>query len=311
LGANDTILGGPDWKADFISGGSGNDKLYGRGGNDAVETGSEMVPGGTVLHSAHLAGGLHGDAGNDFINGGSNSDLLDGGAGDDTLAGASENDCFFEEIDRSEVDIFSRVEGGLHGGDGNDKLHGGDGTDLLEGDAGQDLLRGGAGDDRSSGDLGGEYGVRYIAGLRGGAGDDRLYGEAGRDDVDGGTGNDLLVGGAGADTLTGGAGADRFRFTRPSESGPAADDRDTITDFRGVSGDRIDLWAIDADRDTGGNQAFRFIGTSAFHGVDGELRYQRVGGDVVVSGDTNGDRAADFSILLTDLTTLAAGDFML
>jgi hypothetical protein len=36
-----------------------------------------------------------------------------------------------------------------------------------------------------------------------------------------------------------------------------------------------------------------------------------VGRDVIVSADTNGDRAADFSILLTDLTTLAAGDFML
>ncbi len=109
----------------------------------------------------------------------------------------------------------------------------------------------------------------------------------------------------------GGSGADRFRFVALSDSTAAVDGRDTITDFRAVSGDRIDLWVIDANRALAGNQAFTFVGTKAFSGGAGELRYERTGKDVVVFADTNRDKAADFSLKLTGTTALATSDFML
>jgi serralysin len=63
---------------------------------------------------------------------------------------------------------------------------------------------------------------------------------------------------------------------------------------------------IDADTDgTAGNQAFKFIGATAFSGVDGQLRF--AGG--ILQGDTNGDRRADFEIKIVG--ALLAGDVIL
>ncbi len=77
-----------------------------------------------------------------------------------------------------------------------------------------------------------------------------------------------------------------------------------ITDFR--TGDKIDLRAIDADTDgTAGDQAFRYIGSAAFSGVDGQLRYA----NGILSGDLNGDKVADFQIALSNVRALAATDF--
>ncbi|WP_422040367.1 M10 family metallopeptidase C-terminal domain-containing protein [Roseibium sp.] len=142
----------------------------------------------------------------------------------------------------------------------------------------------------------------------------------GTDDIDG-TGNELdniltgnsganvLTGGLGADTLTGGLGSDTFVFTG-GDSGPAADDRDLITDF--VAGtDLLDLSAIDADEGTAGTQAFRFLGTADFDGATGALRYSYDAGRNVttIEGDTDGDGVADFAIDLTGNITLSETDF--
>ncbi len=135
-------------------------------------------------------------------------------------------------------------------------------------------------------------------------GNNTLYGNAGNDRLTAGTGDDVLVGGAGSDVLTGGLGADRFVFLSASDSTAAL--RDVITDFR--TGDKIDLRAIDADTDgTAGDQAFRYIGSAAFSGVDGQLRYA----NGILSGDLNGDKVADFQIALSNVRALAATDFFL
>ena len=44
-------------------------------------------------------------------------------------------------------------------------------------------------------------------------------------------------------------------------------------------GDHIDLSRIDADVYAAGNQAFTFIGTAAFSGTPGEVRYYQAGGN--------------------------------
>ncbi len=60
-----------------------------------------------------------------------------------------------------------------------------------------------------------------------------------------------------------------------------------------------------------GNQAFAFIGTDAFTGAAGELRFEQSATDTFVQGDLNGDSVADFWIKLNGLHTLGSGDFVL
>ncbi len=138
----------------------------------------------------------------------------------------------------------------------------------------------------------------------------RLFGGRSGDTLKGGGKNDLIHGGLGADTLAGGGGSDLFRYQNITESNSAT--RDHILDFTPGT-DRIDLDRIDANTLVGGNQAFSWIGSSAFSGSAGQLRAFEQGGVWFVEGDTNGDGAADLVIALTlqGPTPLSAGDFIL
>ena len=146
--------------------------------------------------------------------------------------------------------------------------------------------------------------------LKGGAGIDTLRGNAGGDTLVGNGGNDWLTGGLGKDLLTGGAGDDRFVYTDVAESAAGAQ-RDAIFDFAVAGGDRIDLSGIDAKPMVDGDQGFAFIGTNAFGGVAGQLRFAVVNGNTVVEGDMNGDKAADFHIALIGTHALTAAEFLL
>ncbi|MBL0374548.1 M10 family metallopeptidase C-terminal domain-containing protein [Rhizobium sp. KVB221] len=147
--------------------------------------------------------------------------------------------------------------------------------------SGKDLLVGGQGDD-----------VAFSYG-----GNDRLLGKGGNDILKGGDGNDTLTGGAGRDIVSGEKGADTFVFTRTSESNTF--NRDKITDFSQQQNDTIDLSAIDANESARGNQAFKFIGASEFHGKAGELRFEKQGGLTIVQGDT--DEAAREAFIAASL----------
>jgi subtilisin-like proprotein convertase family protein len=179
----------------------------------------------------------------------------------------------------------------------NAVLTGTSSSDALKGTAGDDTLTGGRGNDTLQGLAGNDT-------INGGDGNDTIDGGGGNDVIDGSAGNDRLTGGLGRDTLTGGAGADVFDFNSTAQSVRGAL-RDIIT-FSHAERDKIDLRDIDADTDgTAGNQAFRFIGAAAFHGMDGELRF--AGG--LLQGDTNGDKRADFEVRIVG--TLLAGDIIL
>ncbi|MDQ0318474.1 Ca2+-binding RTX toxin-like protein/predicted transcriptional regulator [Pararhizobium capsulatum DSM 1112] len=144
-----------------------------------------------------------------------------------------------------------------------------------------------------------------------GAGNDTLQGGDGNDQLFGDIGNDTLYGGKGADHLTGGVGADIFVFKALSDTMVSATSRDTVLDFNAGQGDRIDISAFDANTQLSGDQAFSFIGTKAFAGKAGELRYEKTTSDTYIYGDVNGDKKADFAIHLDDAVTLDKGYFLL
>jgi len=207
------------------------------------------------------------------------------------------------------------------------------GADTLAGTAGADLMVGGAGNDTymvdHAGDIvqeetgGGTDTVNASVGytLPNGAAIEFLYavdpgsaglaltGNANPNAIIGGAGADTLTGGGSGDTLTGGAGADRFVFTALSDSNAIGSD--LITDFSGAAGDLLDLQALDANASLAGDQAFTFIGTAAFSGAAGQLRYETTGGNTRVMGDVTGDSVEDFSFLLTGTPTLNSGHFVL
>ncbi len=68
---------------------------------------------------------------------------------------------------------------------------------------------------------------------------------------------------------------------------------------------------IDANANVAGNQAFTFIGSNAFSGAAGQLRYAASGRDTLISGDVNGDKVADFSILVSGAHAFSTSDFIL
>jgi Ca2+-binding RTX toxin-like protein len=218
--------------------------------------------------------------------------LATGAAKDDTYSG-------FENIigSKSGSDV-------LIGDDHANTLYGLNGADKLSGQAGDDTLYGGAGNDTLDG--GADNDTIY-----GSFGNDTLIGGLGVDTLSGDDGNDFLTGGVGADFLTGGPGSDRFIFLAKDFVAIDQNKPDEITDFSQVERDMIDLVLVDANAKVTGDQAFAYIGAASFHNVAGELRYQQVGGNTYVFGDTNGDGISDFTILVDGLVTLAARDFIL
>jgi Ca2+-binding RTX toxin-like protein len=146
----------------------------------------------------------------------------------------------------------------------------------------------------------------FVALLTGG--NDNFSGSKYADTLLGGAGKDTLYGGLGADDLGGGAGADTFVFKSVKESVASTSGMDHVLDFSVAQKDHIDLKAIDANTKLAGNQAFSFIGTSKFDGKAGELRYEKHGTSTYVYGDVDGDKKADFGIVLEHVTKVT-GDF--
>jgi len=146
------------------------------------------------------------------------------------------------------------------------------------------------------------------AGTTGASGNDLLVGGIDADSLSGGAGKDTLIGGLGQDTMTGGSGADIFRFTSIAEMGSSSAACDTITDFK-PGEDKIDLSHIDADTSTSADDAFGslILVTSGSFTHAGQLRFDQG----VLYGNTDADADAEFAIILTGISTLSLGDFIL
>jgi len=329
--SNDTLDGGGG--ADTLIAGRGDDRYIVDNagdvvieafdaGNDLVEssvdyrltvhvealtlTGTAALTGlGNTLDNAitgnEAANTLNGAAGDDSLIGGGGDDLLVGALGADTMAGGTGDDrmnvddagdVVVEAADAGYDTVLASIDYTL--GDNVERL-------VLTGAARQG--RGNALDNVLIGTIGADV-------LGGGDGDDKLYAGAGDDQITGGAGSDVLDGGSGIDTLAGGTGADRFVF-REGDTGATLATADTIADFTQSDADRISLVAIDAIAGTGADDRFTFIGTAAFGGVAGQLRYETDGGFTYVHGDTDGDAVSDLVIRLDDVVALLAADFAL
>jgi Ca2+-binding RTX toxin-like protein len=144
--------------------------------------------------------------------------------------------------------------------------------------------------------------------LSGGAGADYLSTGAGKDVLNGGAGNDKLRGGLGIDKLTGGTGKDVFIF-EDKETGASKTTADTILDFRGKLGDKLDLRLVDANIKARGDQAFTFTGEAALTKA-GQIRYEQTKTDTWVYLNTDADTAAEAVIRLKGVFDLSKGWFM-
>ncbi|MEH2280480.1 MAG: M10 family metallopeptidase C-terminal domain-containing protein [Nostoc sp.] len=252
-------------------------------------------------------------------------DVILGDNGNDFLRGLAGNDLLFGNNGNDRID----------GGDGSDEINGGLGNDTIDGGFGLDTLNGGAGVDTLDVTFfSGAYVLNLTTGVTNfvgetainfenvntGAGNDSITGSvannvintgSGNDTINGGDGDDILIGGAGTDRITDGGGDDIYKYFSTSESQVGVS-RDILTDF--TSGfDKIDLSAIDAELSVFGNQAFNFIGTAAFTGTAGEVRYFTSGSNLFVQAEINndGNTIADLEIQLNGLSTIAATDFIL
>ena len=234
---------------------------------------------------------LEGTSGDDHIVAGDGADTIFGRGGDDVIAGGEGDDRISGGGGIDTVNyggladpigvVVNLRQGTASGGDGDDLLisiedvFGSQFADDVTGDGGANLINAKGGQDT----------------LRGAGGDDVLVGGDDDDIVSGGQGLDTLFGGKGQDALAGGAGADTFLYqnlgqTRGEFIGDLADE------------DFVDLSGIDADVNTGGDQAFTLV--NKFSGQAGELVVKLVVGSdpaiSVIRGDIDGDGRKDFQI---------------
>lgn len=335
LGA-DTLFGpaGLDDLGDSMSGGDGDDGIIGGFGVNTIDGGigndilisygdSSSVRGGdgddTITNMASALGGsasdliIFGEDGDDILWFGLSaakdsigSSIL-GGDGDDTL------------------NIFGGAKGHvgslLSGEDGDDLIKARSfGDDTIDGGTGFDIvsyigrpfgvtvdLTDGTGSSKSTGHdtlvgiegfIGGisddiAAGDSLANSLAGKNGNDQLIGAGGDDTITGGGRNDTITGGQGADSMDGGGGQDTFVYNSVTESTDSA--RDVIGHFK--RHDVIDLSAIDADVNTGGDQAFTRV--AAFDGHAGQMTLTFSSGVTLLQVDVDGDATADMTIQMT------------
>ena len=311
IGDNSGAFSGND---QFI-GGLGNDVFYAGDGNNVYDGG-----GGTdkvsYLFAHHnvavnLANGTGAGDGSDSL---VSIENVDGGRGNDTITGDNNANVLF-------------------GDNGADTLNGGGGNDILRGGLGDDVLNGGTGVDtvdysylnsdplgqvliNLAQDAAAEFGtqvtshgpVRVQVGFDTMTSISNVVGTSGNDLILGNNAANVLTGGHGQDQMAGGSNVDTFVFNSITDSSNGAPD--LITDFQPAL-DKLDLSGIDANASLSGNQGFTFLGAGAFDNHAAELIYQVIQGSAFVRGDVNGDGAADFTIKLQNVSSLAATDFRL
>lgn len=308
--AQNNILVGGAGDDTFVTSG-GTDSYYGGEGSDTLDAGHwttavklslaeggsqwirldsvENIIGGSAkdeLTGDVQANRLVGNAGNDILNGGAGADLLIGGTGNDTYFVDNPGDTVIENAGEGTDLVYLSAASWI----APNNLE----QFILTGTGSQSLVANGLDNTIQAGNGG--------AVIDGGAGNDTITGGSGNDTLIGGAGNDRLIGGAGSDVFTGGAGADIFVF----QNGDLGSGPESIVDFNRADKDKVDLSKIDANIALAGDQKFAFIGSGQFSGQAGQLRLETIGDGQILHGDVNGDRIADFSIIVHGTPLLVA-----
>ena len=303
-----------------ITGGSGDDLLYGAAGNDV----------------------LKGSAGNDVLDGYRGKDTIQGGAGNDTWVSDHSNalSAMSLTLDALGTGTLTGIGSAItsienvslktgSGNDtvnltlslGNDTISTGEGTDLIDVGAGlAESADGGLGADTlvfdaslaaggiSLSDIGygwlrystkaGDYRMDFLGMeklvIDGTNKSDRLTGLGDSDVLNGKAGNDIINGGNGADTLSGGSGTDQFYYSDVWNSGV-----DTITDA--VSGDFIRLAGVTLNGAVGAGTGGSLLA--------GQVQATSSGGVTTLYVGVDGVAGFDFSVTL--MGTIPAGNFSL
>jgi Ca2+-binding RTX toxin-like protein len=198
-----------------LFGGSGDDVIYGRGGDDEMFGGAdddEMYGalGNDTMNGDAGADEMYGDAGTDTMNGNAGDDNMYGGDGADIMSGNGDSDTMYG--DGGEDVMYGNAGGDtMRGGPDNDTMRGNAGDDEMYGDSGNDAMYGNENDDTLRGNAGDDY-------MEGNAGADTMYGDAGQDDMIGGSSGagqpdegDFMFGNADQDVMVG----DNATITRP------------------------------------------------------------------------------------------------
>lgn len=207
-----------------------------------------------------------------------------------------------------------------YGGKGRDTLNGDDGDDYIEGGLNGDFLEGGGNDE--GGDTvsyahsasGVTVDLALTTAQRGGgdatgdilSGFENILGSGKADRLSGDDFDNVLTGGLGKDSLTGRLGADTFVFDSILDTAAKTSKADVIFDFE-EDEDQIDLSVLAESADV----TLTFSGNATFSHTAGEIIDYVKKGKTYISGDTNGDGTADFSITLVGVHALSATDFIL
>jgi Ca2+-binding RTX toxin-like protein len=215
--------------AQNLSGGNGNDFLYGSDGADTLNgnAGIDLLSPGFDNSADVLSGGADPDIA-DYL---SNNSSYPVKVSLDNLANDGPTQLTTNDNVKSDIETVwgSKFDDQLVGTSGPQNLDGFDGNDLLDGGTGPDDLNGGVGTDRvtyasrvtpvtvtidgvaNDGVAGENDNVELnVENLTGGQHDDTLTGDGDSNQLDGGDGGDQLNGLGGADTLNGEGSNDTF-----------------------------------------------------------------------------------------------------
>ncbi|MDJ0387714.1 calcium-binding protein [Roseomonas sp. E05] len=199
---NNTIWGGEGANVISISGGAGQNIIFGHGANSLDDVTSTTVTATLVSANAASANDI-----SSTITGGSGRDIIFGGGGDNTISTGAGADIVFGglgSVTRTaqgqliQASATSGVGGHnvITGGAGDKILFGGGGDNTITSGGGNDIILAGGG--TVDGAAGGSAGRFTVSGMAFGS----------HSVVDGGLGNDLVLGSGGSNAITGGGGDD-------------------------------------------------------------------------------------------------------
>lgn len=299
----------------------------GGSGIDHVTTSATITLGAGIENASIVSNSninLTGNALNNVIDGGANNNIINGEGGRDTITGFDGDD----ELHGGDGNDI------LYGGNANDVVYGEAGNDQMYSGAGTDTMYGGIGNDsyyindpsQTIVELAGEgidttystidwtlsdnvdnlvlngsaangTGNAINNTITGNASNNNLNGGGGVDTLNGGDGADVLTGGDDNDHMYGGTGADRFVVLDSDMILSGQVQFDSARDFNLGEGDQIDLSLVDADINTGGDQAFTII-TTAFTKTAGEawVTYDAGNNRTSIRLDVDGDGRADYHL---------------